>query len=136
MIIDYKVNCRITSQQLAELFLKSTIERPVNESERLQKMIDYSNLIISAWDGNKLVGIARSITDFAYCCYISDLAVDKEYQFKGIGKQLIEKLKSELDNSISIVLFAAPSAMKYYPKIGLEPKINGFTTNGTKRQDL
>ena len=81
-------------------------------------MLQHANLICSAWDGEKVVGVARSVTDFEYCCYLSDLAVDEQYQKKGIGKELIRLTKSKLGNKATIILLSAPKAEAYYPKIG------------------
>jgi GNAT superfamily N-acetyltransferase len=87
MELVYKVNSPVTAQEVAELFRSSGIKRPVDQLERIQRMIDHADLTITAWDGSKLVGIARAITDYSYCCYLSDLAVDRAYQNLGIGKQ-------------------------------------------------
>jgi predicted N-acetyltransferase YhbS len=81
-------------------------------------MVENANLIITARDGNKLVGVARSVTDFVYCTYLSDLAVDNEYQKKSIGKELIRLTKKETPKA-TIVLLAAPKAVDYYPHIGM-----------------
>lgn len=125
-MITYKKDVSITAEQLSTLFSSSGIKRPVNDLPRLQKMIDNANLLITAWDQNKLVGVARALTDFSYCCYLSDLAVDKDYQYNGIGKELVEQLKNQLGEEVALILLSAPSAMDYYPKIGFEHIDNGF----------
>lgn len=84
----------------------------------MEGMIKNSNLIISAWEKEKLVGIARSLTDFHYACYLSDLAVDIEYQRKGIGKKLQEITRSCLGPKCNVILLAAPKANDYYPRLG------------------
>jgi predicted N-acetyltransferase YhbS len=89
-------------------------------------MIEHADILISAWDGIKLVGIARAITDFSYCCYLSDLAVDKNYQKNGIGKELIALLKDELGEEVALLLLASQEAMEYYPRIGFNEIDNGF----------
>ena len=83
-------------------------------------MLQHANLLCTAWDGEKLVGIARSVTDFEYCCYLSDLAVDEKYQKMGIGKQLIRQTKFKLGGKANIILLSAPKAETYYPKIGFD----------------
>lgn len=126
MTIKYEINKPILGKDLATLFKNTTINRPVDDEERLDKMLQYADLTVSAWDGGKLVGIARSITDFAYCCYLSDLAVEESYQKKGIGKELVRLTKDELGEQVSLILLSAPTAMEYYPKIGMEKLENGF----------
>lgn len=84
-------------------------------------MLRHADLLCTAWDGDKLVGVARSVTDFEFCCYLSDLAVDETYQKCGIGRELIALTKSRLGSKAFIILLAAPKAEGYYPKIGFEP---------------
>ena len=126
MNITYKINTKITSEQVSELFKQSGIYRPVNDLPRIQKMIDNANLTITAWSGSDLIGIARSLTDFCYCCYLSDLAVDKKFQHKGIGKELIQRTRKEISEDSMLLLLSAPEAMEYYPKVNFEFVDNGF----------
>ncbi len=126
MGIVYKYNKPVTADEVIQVFKKSGIRRPIDQKERIQKMIDNANLIITAWDGTKLVGIARALTDFSYCCYLSDLAVDQDYQKRGIGKTLIECIKEKISDEVALILLSAPEAMEYYPKIGFDPIDNGF----------
>lgn len=117
-MIHYQNSKALSAQDLSLVFASSGIKRPYQDLERLQKMIDNADIIISAWDGDKLVGIARAITDYAYCCYLSDLAVDHDYQRLGIGKKLVEQLRQTLGEEVSLVLLSAPAAVDYYPRIG------------------
>jgi predicted N-acetyltransferase YhbS len=82
-------------------------------------MLEYGNLIVTARENNVLIGVARSLTDFMYCTYLSDLAVDQSYQKKGIGKELIRRTKLESPKA-KLILLAAPKAVDYYPKIGMK----------------
>ena len=109
-----------------EVFVRSGIRRPVDQKERIRKMLAHANLVITAWDGSRLVGIARALTDFSYCCYLSDLAVDRDYQKRGIGRTLIEKVKEAIGEEAALILLSAPNAMDYYPKVGFEKIDNGF----------
>lgn len=90
-------------------------------------MLKNANLTITAWDGETLVGISRSLTDFAYVAYLADLAVDQEHQRSGIGKQLIEETKARLGPECMIVLLAAPKANEYYEHIGFEHNPRAWT---------
>ena len=96
-------------------------------------MLQHANLLCSAWDDEKLVGVARSLTDFDYCCYLSDLAVDEEYQKKGIGKELIRLTQSKLGSDAKLILLAAPKAEGYYAKIGFEAHRSAWILPGSKR---
>ena len=101
--------------------------RPVDEPETVRKMVEGADLTITARDGLKLVGVARSLTDFAYCCYLSDLAVDRDYQGRGIGGELIRRTHEAAGGErVSLILISAPAAMGFYPKAGMEPITNGF----------
>jgi ribosomal protein S18 acetylase RimI-like enzyme len=126
MVISYKVNSKIEPHQLAELFRSSGIRRPVDDLNRLKKMLDNANLLVTAWDGDKLVGIARALTDFSFCCYLSDLAVDKQYQHQGIGHELVTEVQRIIGEESMLLLLSAPEAMEYYPKIGFDVSDNSF----------
>ena len=116
----------MTPDQLAELFRSSGIRRPVDDLKRLRQMLENSNLIIAAFCEDRLVGIARALTDFSYCCYLSDLAVAKEFQCHGIGAQLIKCVRERIGQRCNLVLLSAPEAMEYYPKLGVEFIQNGW----------
>lgn len=111
---------------IIRLYVASGINRPVEDMERLEHMYRHSNLIISAWEAHKLVGIARSLTDFSYCCYLSDLAVDAAYQRRGIGRELIARTREAIGTQSMLLLLSAPKAMEYYPKVGFDRVENGF----------
>lgn len=89
MEIKYEFEQNLAATELADVFKKSGIRRPVEDLERIQRMIDHADIIVTARDNGKLVGIGRAITDYSYCCYLSDLAVDTEYQRRGIGKEIV-----------------------------------------------
>lgn len=84
------------------------------------------SLVLSAWVSGKLVGLSRSLTDYAYCCYLSDLAVDKGYQGMGIGRELIKRTQAVIGDQVSLILLSAPNAMEYYPTLGFEQATNAF----------
>ena len=120
MSIEYKINTPISTDQFIGVLKTSAlaVRRPVDDRECMEGMIKNSNLIVSAWDDEKLIGIARSMTDFHYACYLSDLAVDKNYQNSSIGKQLQIITQEQLGSKCKLILIAAPSANSYYEHIG------------------
>jgi GNAT superfamily N-acetyltransferase len=122
LTIDYKINQPISAQQFIDLLEKTTlgVRRPLSDRSCMQGMVENANLMVTAWIGERLVGVARSVTDFYYCCYLSDLAVDQEYQKCGIGKRLIELTEQQLKPSAKLILLAAPAANEYYPTLGFE----------------
>lgn len=124
--ITYKLDLITDTDAIIDVYDSSGINRPTTEKERITKMYANSNLIVTAWDKDKLVGISRSLTDFIYCCYLSDLAVRKDYQKYGIGKKLIELTKEKIGDQTMLLLLSAPSAMDYYPKVGFQKADNAF----------
>ena len=120
MDIEYKINTPVTTEQFIELLKRSTLaeRRPINNYACIDGMINNSNLMISAWNNDKLIGIARSVTDFHYACYLSDLAVDKQHQKSGIGKKLQAITQQQLGPECKLILIAAPDANTYYEHIG------------------
>jgi GNAT superfamily N-acetyltransferase len=129
--ITYSMARGINAEQLAEIFRKSGIRRPIDDLGRMADMLKHANLLITAWDGDMLVGVARSVTDFSFCCYLSDLAVDKEYQHSGIGAKLIKLTRDAAGERANLLLLAAPEAMEYYPKVGFTAIDNGWIIRRT-----
>ncbi len=132
-MIKYQIENNISPNEFKELLIKSTLgeRRPIDDSERIKAMVENANLIITARDKNKLVGVARSVTDFVYCTYLSDLAVDEQYQKQGIGKELIRLTKKETPKA-TLLLLAAPKAVDYYPHIGMTKHNACFLLTGEK----
>ena len=122
MSIKYRDDATLSTEEVIDLYNRSTLgeRRPVNRPDIFEQMLKSSNLIITAWHREKLVGISRSLTDFSYVAYLSDLAVDSIYQKQGIGRQLINETKARLWPECKIVLLSAPKANDYYPKLGFE----------------
>lgn len=118
--VAYCVGSEISVDEMIELYRVSTLgeRRPVEDRARMAGMLRSANLVISAWLGNILVGIARSMTDFHYATYLSDLAVHEEYQRHGIGRELIRCTRELGGEKASVILLAAPAAEKYYPRVG------------------
>ena len=132
MEIIYATDCRPEIGEIIEVYKSSGINRPITDKNRITEMYAQSNLIVTAWHDNKLVGISRALTDFCYCCYLSDLAVRLDYQKQGIGKRLVELTKQKVGNRTTLILLAAPAAIDYYPKIGLAKIENGFIIKRTE----
>ena len=133
MEIVYRFDWTPDINLIIDLYDSSGINRPTSDKERIAKMYANSNLIVTAWDNGKLVGISRSLTDYCFCCYLSDLAVRKEYQKHGIGKKLISLTKEKIGDQTMLLLLSAPTAMDYYPKAGFQKVENGFIINRIKQ---
>ena len=120
MAIEYRTNAVVDVHQVIDLYNRSTLgeRRPVNKPAVFQGMIDNASILVTAWDGEKLVGIARALSDFVYVTYLADLTVDEAYQQRGIGKQLIDLTQAQTASDCMMVLLAAPKANDYYPKLG------------------
>ena len=132
MEITYKSDIIPTTDQIIELYDNAGLPRPTNDKERIQKMYENSNLIITAWDNEKLVGVSRSITDWAWSCYLADLAVNNEYKKSGIGKRLVELTKEKVGEQTMVLLLSVPTAMSYYPKIGFSKEDRSFIIHRSK----
>lgn len=128
-MITYKDNAIISPEQAIDLYIRSTLgeRRPINNPSTFSDMLSNANLIISAWDEERLIGISRSFTDFSYVTYLADLAVDASYQRRGVGKRLIEETQLRLGPECMIVLLAAPKANTYYEHIGFEHNPRAWT---------
>lgn len=122
MTVLYRDDAKLTVDQAIDLYRRSTLgeRRPVDRPDIFEGMLEHANLTITAWEGERLVGISRSLTDFTYVAYLADLAVDESRQRSGIGRRLIEETRLRLGPECMIVLLAAPKANDYYPKLGFE----------------
>lgn len=120
MEIHYESERKISEVEFVDVLRRSSLaeRRPVEDDACIAAMLAHANLLCTAWDGEKLVGVARSVTDFAWCCYLSDLAVDVAYQKRGIGRELIRRTQSRLGEGAKLILLSAPKAAEYYPKLG------------------
>ena len=119
--IIYQIEYTLDPSEFTDVLNRSTLgeRRPVDDFKRITEMCKNANLIVTARLDGKLIGVARSVTDFVYCTYLSDLAVDEEYQKKGVGKKLIEETKKRAPLA-KLILLSAPAAVDYYPKIGMK----------------
>ena len=123
MELNYDDARTITAEQFVDVLRRSTLaeRRPVGDRARIETMLARADLLCTAWAGDLLIGVARSVTDFAYCCYLSDLAVDAAWQGRGVGTELIRRTQARLHPAAKVILLSAPAATTYYPKIGFEP---------------
>jgi ribosomal protein S18 acetylase RimI-like enzyme len=122
MTIVYVNEPALSAKEFQEILIASTLaeRRPADDLARLDKMLRNADIIITARENGKLVGVSRAITDYSFCCYLSDLAVDVHYQKQGIDKRLIEETHKAAGMKTSLYLVSAPAVEKYYPKIGMK----------------
>lgn len=125
-MIEYRENQPLEPVEIARIFEAAGISRPTKDIPRIAQMFANANIVISAWDGARLIGVSRALTDYSYCCYLSDLAVDVAYQKHGIGRELIRRTQSIIGEQVSLVLMSAPGAMAYYPKVGFALADNAY----------
>lgn len=134
MTITYSLEPDLSAEEFRQVLIASTLgeRRPVDDLPRLERMLRQADVIATARDGRRLVGVSRAITDFSYCCYLSDLAVDAAYQRQGIGKRLIAETHEAAGELTTLILVAAPAAEAYYPKIGMRQRPSCWTLPRTK----
>jgi GNAT superfamily N-acetyltransferase len=110
-------------EEFIDILERSTLaeRRPVGEPETIRGMLTHADVIVTARSGGLLVGISRALTDYHFCTYLSDLAVDREYQNRGIGRELILRTHEASGLHTTLILLAAPKARTYYPHVGMHP---------------
>ena len=131
MEIIYQVEKELDPEEFLSVLVESTLgeRRPIGEKERIKKMCRNANLVLTARYKGKLVGVARCLTDFTYCTYLSDLAVSEIFQRRGIGKELIRRVREAVPEA-NLILLAAPKALEYYPRIGMIRHEGAFILKG------
>ena len=120
--IEYSVEPHLQAEEFVDVLQRSTLagRRPVDRASTIAGMLAHADLIVTARNSNGLlVGVSRAITDFSYCTYLSELAVDNAFQRRGIGRELIRRTHLAAGLHTSLVLLAAPQAETYYPHIGM-----------------
>lgn len=134
MDLVYRDDAVLTVAQVIDLYQRSTLgeRRPIHRPDIFEGMLKHADVLVTAWLGDKLVGLSRSLTDFSYVAYLADLAVDESVQHQGIGKRLIEETRKRLQPECMVVLLAAPKANDYYPKLGFEHNPRAWVLPGTK----
>lgn len=127
--ITYRLGNDLNLDDVVELLQATSlgVRRPIHDRAAIANMIQHGNLTVTAWDGPLLVGIARSLTDFSFVAYMSDLAVRETYQRQGIGRELIQRTRAELGPATKLVLLAAPAAVDYYPQLGFTQHPSAWT---------
>lgn len=118
--VEYETNGTLTVEDFRSVLERSTLgkRRPVDDWSCLEQMVQHSNLIVCAKYQGRLIGVVRALTEFSYCCYISDMAVDQTFQRQGIGKELLRRTKETLGVQCKMIVFSAPAAQQYYPRRG------------------
>lgn len=118
--MEYRYGNQLNLEQVIEMYRASTLgeRRPMDDPAIVRNMLEHANLVVTAWDGDLLVGIARTFTDFGYVGYLADLAVRESHQRQGVGLALIQKTRERMGPRSMLVLIAAPKAVEYYPRIG------------------
>jgi len=127
--IVYREEPDLSAEEFIDVLRRSTLaeRRPVDEPERIRRMLAQADIMLCAREPKvTLIGISRALTDFAYCCYLSDLAVDEKWQRLGIGRVLIRKTHARAGLGATLILLSAPKSMSYYPQVGMEKAQNAF----------
>ncbi len=132
MAITYKLEPDLSANEFIDVLVRSTLaeRRPVNRPDVIQGMLRHADLIFAARVDELLVGISRAITDYNYCTYLSDLAVDQAFQGRGIGRELLRRTHDAAGLHTHLILLAAPKARTYYPHIGMEPHDSAWILRG------
>ena len=127
--IEFRFGNDLDLDQIIDLYNASTLgeRRPVDDRRIMSDMLSHANLVVTAWDGALLIGIARTLTDFSYVGYLADLAVRASHQRQGIGIELIERTRQKMGSRSMLVLLAAPKAVEYYPNIGFTKHESAWT---------
>jgi ribosomal protein S18 acetylase RimI-like enzyme len=120
--ITYQTEPDLDAREFIDVLRRSTLaeRRPVDDAAAIAGMLAHADVIVCARNSEALlVGVSRAISDFSYCTYLSDLAVDVAFQRQGIGRELIRRTHLAAGLTTSLILLAAPAAESYYPHIGM-----------------
>ena len=132
MNVTYQLEPNLGVAEFIDVLVRSTLakRRPVERPDVVRGMLEHSDVILTARAANRLVGVSRALTDYSYCTYLSDLAVDEAYQARGIGRELIRRTHEAAGVQTILILLAAPKAQTYYPHIGMEQHPSAWIIRG------
>ena len=131
MNITYKIGVIPAPEEVIELFVQAGLKRPT-EPERIALMLKNADLLVTAWQEDKLVGICRTITDWVWCAYLADLTVFTGFKSAGIGKEMIAITRQKLGDQCMLLLLSVPTAFDYYPKVGFNKEDRAFSIERIK----
>jgi len=120
--VAYSLEPHLQPDEFVDVLVRSTLaeRRPIDRPDVIDAMLRHADIIVTARVERLLVGVSRAITDFSYCTYLSDLAVDEAFQRRGIGRELIRRTHEAAGLNTSLILLSAPKAQAYYPHIGMQ----------------
>ncbi|MEC8676633.1 MAG: GNAT family N-acetyltransferase [Pseudomonadota bacterium] len=125
-MVSYRINPAFDIAEVIAVLRSSGLNRPADDPARLRCMFDHADLTVGAYDGSHLIGYARALSDRAWACYLADLAVTETYQGQGVGRAMVDRIRAEIGDRVSLILLSAPAAMTYYPHIGFDKLENAF----------
>jgi GNAT superfamily N-acetyltransferase len=131
MNVSYQNELDLSADEFIDVLRRSTLaeRRPLDEADTMKSMVKNADVMLTARVGDLLVGVSRAITDFCFCTYLSDMAVDVEYQRQGIGRELLRRTHEVAGLNTNLILLAAPMARDYYPRIGMDQHDSCWTIN-------
>jgi GNAT superfamily N-acetyltransferase len=134
----YAVEPRLTPAEFIDVLRRSTLaeRRPIDDGARIAGMLEHADVLLTARLDALLIGVARAITDFSYCSYLSDLAVDQRYQRQGIGRELLRRAHQVCGLHTRLILLAAPAAVDYYPHVGMVQHPSCWTMPPVEKDSL
>lgn len=132
MEIIYRSDIVPEAGEIIELYDAAGLPRPTDDPDRIRKMFENSNLVVSAWDGDRLIGVCRTITDWVWSSYLADLAVSPDHKETGIGRKLIDLTREKIGEQSMILLLSVPTAMEYYPNVGFRRDDRAFIIERSK----
>ena len=128
MMVIYKTDIIPDLKDILELYDNSGYF-PINnrfDIQRIKKMHENADIVITAWEGENLIGLSRAISDFCYCCYLSDLCVSEKHRKEGIGHRLVELTREKAGKECKLILQSSPDAINFYQKIGMKQIDSAF----------
>ncbi len=122
-MVTYQLEPGLGCEEFIDVLVRSTLaeRRPVDRRDVIDAMLRHADIVLTARTAGRLIGVSRAISDFSYCTYLSDLAVDEAHQGSGIGRELIRRTHEAGGLHTHLILLAAPNARTYYPHIGMQP---------------
>lgn len=115
----------LTPARIATLYRRAPLLRNTDNPERLWAAFEASSLVLTVWESDRIVGLARVLTDGVQTAVLCDLAVEPDVQGAGIGKRLIDEILTRLPG-VELILRDSTLSAGFYERLGFQAVQNAW----------